>query len=64
MAGSAAGGAAAAGGAVVGAVAVSAELASLTEKPHVLFLGLAFLDGLQLTIDVDDRRLALAGGGS
>ena len=31
----------------------------LAQKPHVLFLGLAFLDGNQLTIDVDDRRLSL-----
>lgn len=30
-----------------------------SETPHVLFLGLAFLDRAQLTIDVDDRRMAL-----
>jgi hypothetical protein len=35
------------------------EGASDKRTPHVLFLGLAFLDGSQLTIDVDDRRMAL-----
>ena len=28
----------------------------------MLFLGLAFLDGNQLTIDVDDRRMSLKAG--
>lgn len=28
----------------------------------MLFLGLAFLDGNQLTIDVDDRRMSMYAG--
>lgn len=31
------------------------------DPPHVIFAGLSFLDRQRLTIDVDDRRLALKG---
>ena len=56
--------AAAAGGAAAAAdeLAELTDLKDLKERPHVLFLGLAFLDGNQLTIDVDDRRMALVVG--
>ena len=33
------------------------------DPPHVIFAGLSFLDRQRLTIDVDDRRLALKGAG-
>lgn len=39
---------------------LSSSVSEEERKPHVLFLGLAFLDGMELTIDIDERRMLAA----
>lgn len=56
-------GEAASGGEGVGSqrrALLSSSVSEEERKPHVLFLGLAFLDGMQLTIDLDERRMLAA----
>ena len=36
----------------------------LTEEPHVLFVGLAFMQGKRITIDIDNMRMDVQGGGA
>ena len=54
------GGAAGGGGGGRRRALLSSSVSEEERKPHVLFLGLAFLDGMQLTIDLDERRMLAA----